>query len=986
MKKTVIIILCLFLLTGFTYLQPISAEDEENIDIPHPWPQFACNAAHTSVSFDSWDYQKYNEVAWELTLRTERGWNRNPVVGNGKLVIGDTEYVRCVDVISGDVVWSVDLSEPCNESCSILGDTVIVPLGSRYLGLSMVDGEIEWYGDSGDGHMSSVAVLKDDDQLYGYFSSYSRSGAVYRIRLDPLGRGWSTACKRAVVSAPGVNDLVGYVGCASHYDIKLLAEGYGGIRENYDKATQYWAQTVAFDRYMIFTASGGEIIALPEMVSGPEIIDVGGWCFHGPSVYGNSMVIGNDDGKLVRFNIKGEIIWETDLPGEITGTTTVMDDKILVPVADSDPEICGVYIVSAEDGELLDKVLLGEGAEAVYQPVIAWNRMFVEYGSNEKYRRRKLVCFGIKPRPAELEPKLRVRDGDFNVSIPWRGETTRQVTLINDGNVDLELMFEGDSFLEATVETLTIPANQTDTLRVKINAGNFRPGQYKGNLSIYIIDGEYGRRNMGFVKANISITEEEEEEDQVEPPLPPTDLTASWNYDHVELDWNEPESGTVVLGYNLFKAEGANPFPKESVNKTTIKDTNTRDDDVEPGITYRYQVVSVSAGQLFSDPSESVSIEIPIQLEAVTNLTAEKSGDDIFLLWVSDQPVEFKIECNGEEIGRTSEKMFEHKDPPLTQLIYKVFPVTGNTTGPEAFVIFENTPESVDPVSDLKYQIIGDSVLLVWTHPMKAKYEVRRNGDLLGETEELYYKDNNPPKKKLSYSITAKVGTVTSESVSIEVNLAPPLIEIKGLNTDVAENSILLYWQGRQDGVEFVILRNGDKIGQTKDSFFTDVSFPKDELLVYTVYPIRDGEEGIKKTVEVDLRPQRVEVVFTIGKPTARVNGIEMDCKGTPFVSSAGRSLVPFRFLGESIGAEVGYTTGESGAVETVSYIMGGSIIILTIGSKIADVNGKQIELDEGPMIREGRTYVPLRFVTEALGVKVEWDSLTRSAKITFEQ
>lgn len=987
MKRMLIVALCLILVIIASSTHPVAGEDEPEIDTPHPWPQFACNAAHTSVAFDTWDYEKYNEVAWELTLRTERGWNRNPVVGNGKLVIGDTEFVRCVDVISGKVVWSVDLSEPCNESCSILGDTVIAPLGSRYLGLSMADGAIEWYGESGDRHMSSVAVLKDDTQMYGYFSSYSKAGAVYRIRLDPIGRGWRTGCERAVVSAPGVNDAMGYVGCASHYDIKLLAEGYGGIKDSYEKATQYWAPTVAFDRYMIYTASGGEIIALPEMITGPEIIDVGGWCFHGPSVYGDSMIISNDNGRLVRFNIKGEIIWETDLPGEVTGATTVMEDKLLVPIADSDPEVCGVYIVSAEDGELLDMVLLGEGAEAVYQPVVAWNRMFVEYGSNEKYRRRKLACFGLKPRPAELEPKLRVRDGDFNVTIPWRGETTRQVTLINEGKVDLDLLFEGDSFLKASVETLNIPASQEDTLRVKINAGNIRPGQYRGNLAIYIIDGEYGRRDMGFIKASITITEEEEDdEEQDEPPNPPTDLTATWNYDHVELDWNEPESGTAVVGYNLYRTEGENPFPKEPINKTTIKETNARDDDVEPGNTYKYRVVSVATGQLYSDPSEIVSIEIPIQLKSVTNLKAEKSGDDIILSWDSVQPVEFKIECNGEEIGRTSEKTFIHENPPLTQLIYKVFPMTGGKIGPEAFVIIDNKPESVDPVTELRYQVIGDSVLLVWSHPGRAVFEVKRNNEFLGETEELYYKDNNPPQMKLTYSVIARVGSVRSDSVNIVVNLAPPLIEIEGLNTDVAENSILLYWQGRQEGVEFVILRNGEKIGQTRDSFFTDSSFPKDELIIYTVYPVRDGEEGIKKTVEVDLRPQKIEVVFTIGKPTATVNGIEMDCKGTPFVSGAGRSLVPFRFLGESIGAEVGYTTGVSGGVETVSYIMGGSIIILTIGSKIADVNGEMIELDEGPMIRDGRTYVPLRFVTEALGAKVEWDSLTRSAKITFEK
>jgi len=46
-------------------------------------------------------------------------------------------------------------------------------------------------------------------------------------------------------------------------------------------------------------------------------------------------------------------------------------------------------------------------------------------------------------------------------------------------------------------------------------------------------------------------------------------------------------------------------------------------------------------------------------------------------------------------------------------------------------------------------------------------------------------------------------------------------------------------------------------------------------------------------------------------------------------------------------------------------------------------VNGKEIVCDSLAFIKDGRTFVPIRFVAEALGAKVEWDGATNSVVIT---
>ncbi|WP_169823133.1 SpoIID/LytB domain-containing protein [Anaerobacillus alkalilacustris] len=57
--------------------------------------------------------------------------------------------------------------------------------------------------------------------------------------------------------------------------------------------------------------------------------------------------------------------------------------------------------------------------------------------------------------------------------------------------------------------------------------------------------------------------------------------------------------------------------------------------------------------------------------------------------------------------------------------------------------------------------------------------------------------------------------------------------------------------------------------------------------------------------------------------------------------------------------------------------------IVLVINSSQATVNGKSIQLLEAPFIRNDRTLVPLRFVSEQLGADVSWDSSTLDITIT---
>ncbi|WP_246132043.1 copper amine oxidase N-terminal domain-containing protein [Paenibacillus hemerocallicola] len=97
------------------------------------------------------------------------------------------------------------------------------------------------------------------------------------------------------------------------------------------------------------------------------------------------------------------------------------------------------------------------------------------------------------------------------------------------------------------------------------------------------------------------------------------------------------------------------------------------------------------------------------------------------------------------------------------------------------------------------------------------------------------------------------------------------------------------------------------------------------------------------------------------------------------FVDDNQRTLVPVRFVAEALGAKVGWEA-ES---QSVPIQKDDQRIRLTIGSKVATVNGEDVAFDTQAVMQGGRTFVPLRFVSEILGVAVEWDGKTNTVLLS---
>jgi hypothetical protein len=126
-------------------------------------------------------------------------------------------------------------------------------------------------------------------------------------------------------------------------------------------------------------------------------------------------------------------------------------------------------------------------------------------------------------------------------------------------------------------------------------------------------------------------------------------------------------------------------------------------------------------------------------------------------------------------------------------------------------------------------------------------------------------------------------------------------------------------------------------------------------------------------------------IVLQIGNSMFTVNGGSVTLDSPPVIMN-GRTLVPIRAIIEALGGTVGW----DGTARKATVTLGSATIELWIGKNAARVNGANIPIDAAnakvvPEIINGRTMLPLRFVSENLGCSVVWADATKTITITYQ-
>lgn len=130
-------------------------------------------------------------------------------------------------------------------------------------------------------------------------------------------------------------------------------------------------------------------------------------------------------------------------------------------------------------------------------------------------------------------------------------------------------------------------------------------------------------------------------------------------------------------------------------------------------------------------------------------------------------------------------------------------------------------------------------------------------------------------------------------------------------------------------------------------------------------------------------------LIFSIGIASVSAAGpvksdmkVVLDGKNLSIAQSAvivnGRMLLPYRAIEEKLGAAVNYDAAD----KSVTVTKGNNMYVLTLGSKIATINGVQVSLDVPAQLINNSTFVPVRFLSENLGVQVGYDDATRTVSL----
>ena len=384
---------------------------------------------------------------------------------------------------------------------------------------------------------------------------------------------------------------------------------------------------------------------------------------------------------------------------------------------------------------------------------------------------------------------------------------------------------------------------------------------------------------------------------------------------YVLINWSPSIQGTYkIKGYSLYKKiENGEFYLLRNFDKDTYEYIDT---DIESGKTYYYYIQSFDELNNYSEKSEIVSIYVPIKDTTPPTINIYSPEDLSFL---------------NNNIVTISGKVTDNSK--VNKLLINGIEISFSSTGEFNYNLTLNE---------------GENKILI------EAYDEYQNKSSLTLT---LYLDTKPPQifislpKETTQDTLNISGYVKDEGIS---GIKDNIILINGNKVELSKSLSFSY---------LINLKEGDN----KITFEVEDNAGNKTVNTYTI-------KLIKKII----------LTLQIGNRYEYINGnlIEMD---VPPRIIEGRTYLPIRYIIEPLGGEIAWDSNE----RKVTIVFNDILIELWIGRNIAKVNGyyKLIDPDNPkvvPLILNGRTMLPVRFVAESLGCKVDWEPTTKTITITY--
>lgn len=496
-------------------------------------------------------------------------------------------------------------------------------------------------------------------------------------------------------------------------------------------------------------------------------------------------------------------------------------------------------------------------------------------------------------------------------------------------------------------------------------------------------------------------------------PSAPSNLTAERRSNTVvELEWDDNSDNETG-----FKIERKKEGGKYSQIDTVGEDVTTyTDSGLSSNTTYFYRVRAYNS---IGDSPYCTEVSVATtSLASPSNLVAETvSSSRIDLSWEDNATNEtgFKIErrtAGGsyKQIDTVGRNVTSYSDTGLSDNTTYYYRVRAyNSAGNSAYSNEASATTGTVPSAPSNLTITVETaskVRLNWkdnaSNETGFKIERRTAGGSYKQIATVgrnvtSYSDTGLSADTIYYYRVRAYNSVGNSSYSNEAVIArgalsaPTRLKARA----VSENKITLTWTDNNDNETGFKIERRTAGGSYKQiatvganiTEYSDTGLSPGTTYYYRVraYNFTGNSAYSSEADATTLAEAEKVIIFNIGRTSYYVNNQRLEMDVAPMIIE-GRTVLPIRYLAEVIGAEVGWNQYE----KKVTVTFKGKDIELWIGKSTARVDGEPKLIDPQNIkvvpvvIPPGRTMLPLRFISENLGCKVDWNANSQEVKVTY--
>jgi hypothetical protein len=460
-------------------------------------------------------------------------------------------------------------------------------------------------------------------------------------------------------------------------------------------------------------------------------------------------------------------------------------------------------------------------------------------------------------------------------------------------------------------------------------------------------------------------------------------------------------------------------YGEESVEITTISDipeiVSGYKQSSKDKTFYVYATLKESMGGALSsgryvdfDLPEEVQIKGPIAVSntkgdggtfSTANTSAISVGEDS----ISNASVGAEIKSNGEVVGYTG------LGSDCSSFTFKI-PTTGNSIGGNSWKTTANTITFKIPVTveadftgDINLEVSGakagidDTDLVVATAKSPITVETSttdvKNGVqkqsvaniTITEVEPGYLDDNT------NLVIDLDDLGLTNALVFDDADVAVTDGNIELGKTTITKGSIIIPIKSASTKVSKIEITNiSATLNRTLPEGKYDLLVGGSALITnesyndedFDVTPVTsEGYINIVTPAESTTVTEKVDAQFVIGQTSYTNNGESVTMDAAPYIANS-RTMVPIRYVANACGiSEEDITWNDSTKTATINGL--NTVVTIKMGSNTIQTSNGTITMDTVAVNNNGRIYVPLRFIANALGANVAWDASTKTITLT---